>query len=161
MPTAQLSKQAEVVRTDLARLEADVRTLLTSVGGAIGGSISGRVNESLNAVASHLDPLLALLGSTAATSKRGPGRPKLADGESPKKRGRRRGGRGRKVNLTAEAIQDALKESGGNKTAAAKALGVSQPTFYKYLGALTSNGSGAAPATAKASASKKSRPKAS
>jgi DNA-binding NtrC family response regulator len=136
MPATTLAKQAETVRADILRLEADLKALLSSVGGAIGASISTRVSEQLTALAVHVEPLLALLGSAGAPARRGPGRPRSnAAPEAPKRRGRRRGGRGRKVNLSAETIDAALKETGGNKSAAAKLLKVSQPTFYKYLGA--------------------------
>lgn len=134
MPTNDLAKQAEVVRADIARLEADLKTLLNTVGGAIGAAISDRVHGPLSMISSHVDPLLSLLGAAAQVPvKRGPGRPKKEEGEEPKRRARRRGGRGRKVNLSPEAIQDALKQNAGNKSAAARTLGVSLPTFYKYL----------------------------
>lgn len=134
MATNDLAKQAEVVRADIARLETDLKALLNTVGGAIGKAISDRVNGPLSTISSHVDPLLSLLGAaSAAPARRGPGRPKKEEGAAPKRRNRRRGGRGRKVNLTPEAIQNALKQTDGNKSAAARALAVSLPTFYKYL----------------------------
>ncbi len=165
MPTPNLAKQAHAVRIGLIQLERNLEDLLGSVGGSIGSALSDRVGEPLKALSGHVNPLLALLGTGAvvatvvaarrspgrppkdaaapAPAKRGPGRPRKeasvaaapAPVEAPKPRKRRVGGRGRKANLTAEAIQAALKASGGNKSAAARALGVSQPTFYKYLGA--------------------------
>lgn len=134
MPTPELAKQAEAVRADIARLEADLKTLLNTIGGAVGAAVSGRISEPMRNISAHIEPLLNMLGTTSAPMKRGPGRPKKAEGEAPKRQGRR-GGRGKKVNLTPEAIADALKQTGGNKTAAAKLLSVSQPTLYKYLGA--------------------------
>ena len=159
MPTPNLAKQAHAVRTGLAQLERNLEELLGSVGGSIGSALSNRVAEPLKALSGHVNPLLALLGTGAvvgavvaarrgpgrprkdavapAPAKRGPGRPRkdatpvTAPAAAPKKK--RRGGRGRKANLTADAIQAALKASGGNKSAAARALGVSQPTFYKYF----------------------------
>ena len=134
MPTNDLAKKAEVVRADIARLETDLKALLNTVGGAIGAAISERVSGPLGSITSHIDPLLNLLGAAAAAPvRRGPGRPKKVETEEPKRRGRRRGGRGRRVNLTPEQIQEALAAANGNKSAAARALGVSQPTFYKYL----------------------------
>ncbi len=139
MPTTELAHQADAVRADLARLQGDLETLLTSVGGAIGTAISRRVGEPVEAIRRQLQPLLNLLGAhtaPAAPVKRGPGRPPKSAGRSaPKTAAKRRGGRGRKANLTPDAIQAALEESKGNKSAAARALGVSQPTFYRYLGA--------------------------
>lgn len=133
MPTSQLAKQADAVRADIARLEADLKKLLNTVGGAVGTAISGRISEPMKSISAHIDPLLNMLGAASAPMKRGPGIPKKAQGDAPKRRGRR-GGRRKKANLTPEAIADALKQTGGNKSAAARALGVSQPTFYKYLG---------------------------
>ncbi len=139
MSTTDLAKQAEAVRTDLVRRESDLRELLTSVGGSIGHAISARVAEPLKTVSSHIEPLLALLGAhtqAPAAPKRGPGRPKkeaAAAPEAPSTRKARRGGRGRKANLTAEKIQEALDQTGGNRAAAGKLLKVSAPTFYKYL----------------------------
>lgn len=155
MPTPQLAKQAEAVRADLVRLEADLKTLLNSVGGAIGDAISARINGPLSSIASHIEPLLSLLGATpSATIRRGPGRPKKVDGAATKRRGGRGAGRGKKVNLTPEVLREALQKTGGNKTAAAKALGVSQPTFYKYWRAVD-GAAIAESATPKASATKK------
>jgi transcriptional regulator of acetoin/glycerol metabolism len=37
------------------------------------------------------------------------------------------------LTLTAEAIAQALRESGGNRTRAAELLGVSRATFYRHL----------------------------
>ncbi len=139
MPTPELARQADAVRADLARLEGDVMALLALVGGAIGSAIGDRVNEPMKAIASYLEPLLKLLGAhtaSAAPTKLGPGRPpKAATAPAPRKS--RRGGRGKKANLTPEAIQAALRASGGNKSAAARGLGVSQPTFYKHLRAMS------------------------
>ncbi len=161
MPTTQLHQQASAVRADLSRLESSLKALLTTVGGSIGSAVNSRVAAPLETLAGHLEPLLNLLGAggtpTPAPLRRGPGRPRkdasaapVAAPTAPKKK--RRGGRGRKANLTAEAIQAALKQSNGNKSAAARALGVSQPTFYKYLGAAkasTDGGKAGKPAKAK------------
>lgn len=139
MPTPELAKHADTVRADIARLEADLKALFDTIGGAIGAAVSRRVNEPMRNVSAYINPLLNMLatpGDVPVPFKRGPGRPKNAVGEAPKRRGRR-GGRRTKSNLTPEAIQDALRQTGGNKSAAAKALGVSQPTFYKYLAAST------------------------
>lgn len=139
MPTIDLAKQADAVRADLARLESDLKALLSSVGGSIGHAISARVSEPLKAISGHIDPLLALLGAhvpAVAPEKRGPGRPKkeaAPAAEAPAPRKTRRGGRGRKANLTAEKIKEALDQTGGNRAAAGKLLKVSAPTFYKYL----------------------------
>jgi transcriptional regulator of acetoin/glycerol metabolism len=40
--------------------------------------------------------------------------------------------------LTDEAIAEALRLSGGNRTRAAELLGVSRATFYRHLGDATS-----------------------
>ena len=64
---------------------------------------------------------------------------------APKRR--KGGGRGRKANLTIESITAALTKSNWNKSAAARALGVSQPTLYKYLGAFKIGAVAKAPAT--------------
>ncbi|MBK7972665.1 MAG: hypothetical protein IPK07_05090 [Deltaproteobacteria bacterium] len=154
MPTTAIAKQADTVRADLVRLEADLKTLLNSVGGAIGAAISERVSGPLSTITSHVDPLLSLLGAAAGEVsepfRRGPGRPKRDVSEAaPKKSGRRRGGRGKKANLTAEAIQNALKETNGNKSAAARLLKVSQPTFYKYLVAAEGSAPASPPKAAK------------
>ncbi len=165
MPTPNLAKQAHAVRIGLIQLERNLEDLLGSVGGSIGSALSDRVAEPLKALSGHVNPLLALLGTGAVVTavvaarrgpgrprkdlaapvplKRGPGRPRKdatvaaapAPAVAPKARKRRRGGRGRRANLSSEAIQAALKASGGNKSAAARALGVSGPTLYKYLGA--------------------------
>ena len=162
MATSDLHAQAATVRADLTRLEADLKALLTTVGGGIGAAIHGRVAEPLKALSGHVEPLLNLLGAAsgpAAPAKRGPGRPRKdapapaavkrgpgrprkdaivaaapAPAAAPKKK--RPGGRGRKANLTADAIQAALKQTGGVKSRAADVLGVSQPTLYNYLKAL-------------------------
>lgn len=156
MPTPELAKQAEAVRADIARLDADLKTLLNTVGGAVAAAITRRVNEPMQSLSSHIGPLLNMLGAASAPMKRGPGRPSREERET-RTRGGTRGGRGNKANLTPEAIAAALDQTGGNKAAAARLLGVSQPTFYKYLGATTD--SGAKKQNRSAAPARKPRPK--
>ena len=44
-----------------------------------------------------------------------------------------RSGPGRRPKLTPEAVENALRKAGGNKAKAARALGVSRTTLYRYL----------------------------
>ena len=142
MPTTDLHAQATTVLTTLKKLDGELNDLLTSIGGAVGSTMRDRMGDRLKVIATHLEPLLNLLGGgrtpIPAPVRRGPGRPRKVDGAapSPAPKRRRRGGRGRRANLTIESITAALTKTGGNKSAAARELGVSQPTFYNYLNAL-------------------------
>ncbi len=84
MPTNELAKQADAVRADIAKLEADLKTLLHTIGGAVGAAVSGRIREPMQAISAHVEPLLNMLGAAAGDApvpfKRGPGRPKTAEG---------------------------------------------------------------------------------
>lgn len=134
MPTDAISKQAEAVRLDLQRLEASLGNLLDTIGGAVGAAVSKRVREPLATITDHLTPLITFLSAAPRRSERPtPDGPSKVNGVHRKRRAGSPGGRGRKANLTSETIADALKQTNGNKSAAAKALGVSEPTFYKYL----------------------------
>lgn len=126
------------IQEDLDRLTGHVSDLIATVGGSIGHAVGGRIEQSLESARRHLDPLITLLGGIEGDvghAKRGTGRPrKDATASAPAPRGRRRrGGRGRRANLTAEQIQDALKQANGIKARAARLLSVSSMTFDKYL----------------------------
>lgn len=43
---------------------------------------------------------------------------------------------GRRVSLTAEAVREALLATGGHRGQAARRLGVSRATFYRFLDTL-------------------------
>lgn len=131
MPTPELAKQASTVRADLARLEADLKLLLDTIGGAVGSAVRRRLDAPLASLSSDLDPLLTMLGASSLPTQLSP-EVKKSESDAAKPRGRR-GGRRTKANLTPAAIADALKQTRGNKSAAARVLGVSQPTFFKYL----------------------------
>ncbi len=124
------------VERDLKRLVKNARKLARGLGQDLGGVFDVAVQRRLEEAERLLAPLASILrlgssgGSSAASEpssvRRGPGRP-------PKARGKSRGGRGRKLNLSSDQIQQALKKASGIKTRAAELLTVSMPTFNKYF----------------------------
>lgn len=123
------------VERDLKRLVKNARKLAAGLGHDLGGVFDVAVQRRLEEAERLLAPLAQVLRlgppttpSRPASSSAKGGRRKTSRGQS-----KSRGGRGRKLNLTAEQLQEALKKASGVKTKAAKILGVSMPTFNKYF----------------------------
>lgn len=123
------------VERDLKRLVKNARKLAEGLGQDLGGVFDVAVQRRLEEVERLLAPLAHILrlGPSATPSRSSATRTKRGTRTTVRARGRSRGGRGRKLNLTAEQIQDALKRASGVKTRAAEILGVSMPTFNKYF----------------------------
>lgn len=124
------------VERDLARLGKSTRKLAEGLGQDLGGVFDAAVQRRLEEVDRLLAPLADVLRvgprATASRTTRRP-RPEPRSRAGARPRGGARGGRGRKVNLTADQIQQALERARGVKARAAELLGVSLPTFDRHV----------------------------
>ncbi len=124
------------VERDLKRLVKNARKLAQGLGQDLGGVFDVAVQRRLEEAERLLAPLASILRLGPAASQTHRPRPKSKRGtpnRSSRATGRSRGGRGRKLNLSTEQIQDALARASGIKAKAAELLGVSIPTFNKYF----------------------------
>ena len=128
-------KTLNQVERDLKRLVKNARKLAEGLGQDLGGVFDVAVQRRLEEAERLLAPLANILrlGSTGSGAASPRPAPKRRAGRPAPAARKSRGGRGRKLNLTAEQIQDALKRASGIKTKAAELLGVSMPTFNKYF----------------------------
>ena len=112
-----LASESRSFKSDLRLSEGDVRRLMLY-------DWPGNVRELQNAVQ------FAIVKSTRDIIKKGDLPPEISRLRSGEMLTQARSGK-----LDIEAVQTALKTTGGNKAKAAKLLGVGRATLYRFLGA--------------------------
>ncbi len=125
------------VERDLERLVKNARKLAQGLGRDLGGLFDVAVQRRLEEADRLLAALARILRLGPASSEARATRPKPKRGTVQRPRTKAsvqsRGGRGRKLELSAKQIQDALARTSGIDTEAAELVGVSIPTFNKYF----------------------------
>ncbi len=145
---AAVARELETLQESLGSVVAQTKRLSKSLVGGLErqllsriavfeADVQRRIEDSTAALAPMVDFLSALGGSAGRrSSATGKGGRRVARAKSARAvQSRRRGGRGVRVELSAEQLQAALAQAKGVKSRAAEILGVSAPTFYKKLAA--------------------------
>ncbi|MFN7950282.1 MAG: helix-turn-helix domain-containing protein [bacterium] len=146
---ARVAEELKTLQQSLSSVVEQTKKLSKSLAGGLErqllsriavfeADIQRRIEDSTAALAPMVDLLSELSGISVRRPASGAKRARPASRgknkkTSPASPARRRGGRGIRVELSAEQLKAALSEAKGVKSRAAQIAGVSVPTFNKKL----------------------------